>query len=412
LKNSADSQSKQLALGTQHPDQPPWSPNEISRIADTISIEIDWSPWDASRPMTSQQGAAFGSPERSEWVDLAQANNEIQVLGSYKGGKIYRPEGVFTHGYPSFESIMEGGPLIGLNTRALSDAPIEGIGKIQRDDTLDSLGDLLGVDMGRRNSMKKILKTLKRKWRDKVRQGKTVEHEVDHFNDWLQARLLGKDDQPTNVDMAMVKDYAGRPRYIDKDYASLYDKDLVKLSETMIDSYERYKWMINIQEDMTRLNRVRNANTHEWTPSSKTWEELTDRQRRAIRGRSEKNILWSPVELKPRLEELSRVVIKTGVPVEDVLTDIKYHTGGIFDIADGLTYIFERDPSLLPSITPLLERQQTQYPSQFDFNLLKAGSAMATVDQEELRAVPEWQGLINAGTNQITAGKLAAAGMP
>jgi hypothetical protein len=179
----------------------------------------------------------------------------------------------------------------------------------------------------------------------------------------------------------------------------------------MIDSFERYKWKTNIQEEMTRLNRVRHPTTGEWTPSSKTWEELTEYERQAIRGRSEKRGIWSPVELKPRLEELSRQVIKLGVPVEDVITDTQYHTSGIFDIADGLAYIFERDPNLLPSISNLLERPQTQYPSQFDFNLFKAGGAMTPSTLEESSPIPEWQGLINAGTNQITAGKLAAAGM-
>ena len=387
---------------------------EQNRINDAIALETDWSPWgepnDSFGPSTPDQFTT-----RSKWVNYAIANNEVRILGSYNEGKIHRPEGVFTRGYPSFESAVEGGPLIGLNPRATSEAPIEGIGTIPKSDELDRLGELLGLDFNRgdKNKIKEVLKAVKKKWRTKRREGKTVEHEVDHFNDWLQARLLGRDRQPTDVSpyaRPMVKDYEGRSRYIDpeKEYASLYDKDLVQLSELMLDSFERYKWNKNIANEMVSSNRVKNPTTHQWTPSNKSWEDLTEYEKRAIREKSNKYVLWSALELKPRLEELARYVRDTGKNLDDIILEsaskTKHHGKGISDISDGLAYIFNRDPDLLPSISNLLETPQTQYPSQWDFDLFKSGAAMSTVEQEAPSPIPEWQGL-------ITAGKLSAAGM-
>ena len=384
---------------------------ERNALTDTISLETDWSPW--ADPNDSSISTPDQFTTRSDWVNYAIANNEVRMLGSYNEGKVYKPEGVFTRGYPSFESAVEGGPLIGLNPKAttLEEAPIEGIGKIPKDDELDRLGDLLGLNFnrGNKNKIKEVLKTVKKKWRTKRREGKTVEHEVDHFNDWLQSRLLGKDHQPTDVDAGMVKDYSGRERYIDpeKEFASLYDKDIVDLSELMLDSFERYKWNKNIANEASELNKVKHPTLHEWTPSSKTWEELTHYERQAITSRSSKNVLWSALELKPRLEELARYVRDTGKNLDDIILEsasqTKHHGKGISDISDGLAYIFNRDPDLLPSISNLLETPQTQYPSQFDFDLFKSGAAM-TPATEALSPIPEWQGL-------ITAGKLSAAGM-
>ena len=134
---------------------------------------------------------------------------------------------------------------------------------------------------------------------------------------------------------------------------------------------------------------------------------MTHYERQAITSRSDKNVLWSALELKPRLEELARYVRDTGKNLDDIILEsasqTKHHGKGISDISDGLAYIFNRDPDLLPSISNLLETPQTQYPSQWDFDLFKSGGAMTPSTLEESRSIP-WQGL-------ITAGKLSAAGM-
>ena len=134
----------------------------------------------------------------------------------------------------------------------------------------------------------------------------------------------------------------------------------------------------------------------------------------------------------PRLRALDKYQQETGLSLSQVFApsregvEARVLPSDVHSLALGMRYllesdltrqnIFAGDPAkfqgfLNETLVPLIDFANPKYgsyPKQMSYNLT-GGAPVIPFLADHYK--PEWQGLINAGTNQITAGKLAAAGM-
>ena len=398
------------------------------------------------------------------------------LMGSVRDGNLYSPKGTqYSHdqtlgGYRTPKQAEEGGPVISLNPKetsineAYTDVP--GVGRLKNPErvrpedmsdaqAMSALRNIFGEDIAAlsdsalKTKWKEVLKGFKN-YKAKVKEKRrikpglvsTLDHELVHWRDYLEHRMLSKEQVGGEMfagelmPQPLAKDWRGELRPLeqgsDAAYRSGNNPAMRKLSYELLGAVEKAKWNFNLRNEATSLNKTWNFKTDKWQPTAKEWSELSPLEIQKIIDGSDMFGRLNPIELTPRLIELHELQQKTGLSFSEIFgpsrEGIEAPTlpSGVRDLAIGMRSLMEGDLTqfnilasnpakmetfLSDKFTPLIEFTNPapkSSPAQMGIDLTgSAASIPFLIDQYK----PEWQGLINAGTNQITAGKLAAAGM-
>ena len=397
------------------------------------------------------------------------------LMGSVRDGNLYSPKGTqYSHdqnlgGFKTLKQAEEGGPVIALNPkeRSISEtyADVPGVGRLKNPEvvlpenmsnaqakaTLRRLGEVSESlsDSAFKAKWKEVLKgfenykaKVKEKRRTKPELVDILDHELVHWRDYLEHMMLSKEQVGGQMfggelmPNPLIRDWQGnmRPleRGVDAAYRSGNNPAMRKLSNELLGAVEKRKWNFNLRNGAPELNKTWNFRTEEWQPTAKEWSELSVLEKNQIIGNSEWFGMLNPVELTPRLRELHKYQQETGLSLSEIFgpsregIEAPNLPSGVNDLAIGMRSLMEGDLTQLnilagnpakmeaflsDKFAPLIEFTNPapkSSPAQMGIDLTgSAASIPFLIDQYK----PDWQGLINAGTNQITAGKLSAAGM-
>ena len=436
-------------------NNPQLSTADANVIKDGIHMTWDWGvrrygPTTGSQPvlMGSVRDGNLYSPKGTQY-------SHDQNLGGFK----------------TLKEAEEGGPVIALNPKETSIrnetyADVPGVGRLKNPERVrpEDMSDAQAMSTLRNIFREDIAalsdSALKTKWKEvlkgfenykaKVKEKRstkpelvnTLDHELVHWRDYLEHMMLSKEQVGGQMfggelmPNPLIRDWQGNMRPlelgVDAAYRSGNNPAMKKLSNELLGAVEKRKWNFNLRNEAAELNKTWNFKTDKWQPTAKKWSELSQMEKNKIIGNSEWFGMLNPVELTPRLRELYKYQQETGLSLSQIFGRSREGIeglnlpSGVNDLAIGMRSLMESDLTqfnilagnpakmeafLSDKFAPLIEFTNPapkSSPAQMGIDLTgSAASIPFLIDQYK----PEWQGLINAGTNQITAGKLAAAGM-
>jgi hypothetical protein len=436
-------------------NNPQLSTADANIIKDGIHMTWDWGV-KRYGPTTGSQPVLMGS--------VRDGN-----LYSPKGTQYSHDQNV--GGFKTLKQAEEGGPVIALNPKEMyirneTYADVPGVGRLKNPEVVlpenmsnaqakATLRNIFGEDIAAlsdsalKTKWKEVLKgfknykaKVKEKRRTKPGLVNILDHELVHWRDYLEHMMLSKEQVGGQMfggelmPNPLIRDWQGSMRPLEQGVEAAYrsgnNPAMKKLSNELIGAVEKRKWNFNLRNEASELNKTWNFRTEKWQPTAKEWSELSALEKNKIIGNSEWYGRLNPIELTPRLRELHKYQQETGLSLSEIFGRSREGIeglnlpSGVNDLAIGMRSLMEGDLTqfnilagnpakmeafLSDKFTPLIEFTNPapkSSPAQMGIDLTgSAASIPFLIDQYK----PDWQGLINAGTNQITAGKLSAAGM-